>query len=214
MPLTRTTISPVYLRRLALIAGACLFMAVWFLFDGLWTYPRQRERAVEYQRLKTEKRLDEWKSLAQERGWSTEDPGKPKSHGDIIGQVGFALLLLPPGLFTLFCVFRARGRWIELTETGLRSSWGRQLQFGQIVTLNKRLWDKKGIAKLAYRDANRTRQFVLDDWKFEADSTRAILCEVESHINADQIIGGVAESEKGAEEIVDGAAEPVEGNEP
>jgi hypothetical protein len=189
----RANVSPVYLRRLALIAGICLFMAGWFLFDGLWTYPRQRERAREYQRLKAEDRLGQWKSLAQERGWPTEDPGKPKTQGDIIGQVAFVVLLAPPGLICLFCFLRARTRWIELTETGLCTSWGQQLQFDQIATLNKQQWDRKGIAKVVYREGHRTRRLVLDDWKFESVSTKTILREVEAHIDVEHIVGGAPE---------------------
>jgi hypothetical protein len=34
---------------------------------------------------------------------------------------------------------------------------------------------------------------VLDDWKFEADPTRAILLQVESHIDPAQITGGPPE---------------------
>jgi hypothetical protein len=198
MPL-RAKISPVYLRKLALIAAACLGMAGWFLYDGLWTYPRQRERALEYQRLKTEKRLSEWKSLAAERGWPAEDPGKPIGHGEIIGQIAFTALLAPPGLLALLCMLLARNRWTELTESGLRTSQGRQCQFDQIVTLDKRLWQKKGIAKLSYRDGRRTRRIVLDDWKFDTQSTKAILCEVESHIDAEQIVGGPPEPVEGDE---------------
>ena len=175
-------------------------MGGWFLFDGLWTYPRQRERALEYQRLKTENRLGEWASLAQERGWPAEDPGKPKTQGDIVGQVAFVMLLAPPGLICLFCFLRARSRWIESTETGLRASWGQQLQFDQITSLNKQQWNKKGIAKVVYREGPRTRRLVLDDWKFESGATKAILREVESHIDAEQIVGG--------------APEPAEGDEP
>ena len=199
MPL-RATVSPRYVRWLALISAACLFMGGWFLFDGLWTYPRQRERALEYQRLKTENRLGKWASLAQERGWPAEDLGKPKTHGDIVGQVAFVMLMAPPGLICLFCFLRARSRWIESTETGLRASWGQQLQFDQITSLDKQQWNKKGIAKVVYREGSRTRRLVLDDWKFESVATKAILREVESRIDAEQIVGG--------------APEPAEGDEP
>jgi hypothetical protein len=195
--LLRATVSPAYLWRLAAIAAICLFMGGWFLFDGLWTYPRQRERALEYQRLKTEDRLAEWQSLAQQRGWRTEDPGKPKSRGDIVGQLSFVALLVPSGLIVLVCFLRARTRWIELTETGLRTSVGQQLQFDQIATLNKRLWVKKGIAKLVYCEGRRARRLVLDDWKFETDPMRAILREIESHIDVTQIVGGEPEPTEG-----------------
>ncbi len=189
----RANISPGFLWRLALVALFCLFMAGWFLFDGLWTYPRQRERALEYERLEAEERLDEWEGIAQQRGWPTDNPGEPKTEADIVTQLVFVGLLTPPGLFFLFRYLRARKRWVESTDTGLRTSWGQQLDFDQITTLNKRQWDKKGIAKVAYQQDGRTRRLVLDDWKFEADPTTAILREVESRIDAEQIVGGEPE---------------------
>jgi len=189
----KANISPGYLWRLALVAALCLFMAGWFLFDGLWTYPRQRVRALEYQRLKAEDRLGEWKSMAQEHGWPADDPGEPKTQAQTITQLVFAGLLTPPGLIFLFRFLRMRKRWVESTETGLRTSWGRQLLFNQITALNKRQWDKKGIAKVVYRQDGRTRRLVLDDWKFETAPTKSILREVESHIDVEQIVGGAPE---------------------
>ncbi len=189
MPI-RANISPGFTWRLALVAVFCFGMALWFLFDGLVTYPRQRERALEYQRLEEEGRLDEWEGLAQKRGWSTENPGEPKTEADSYGQFIFAGLLVPPGLIFVFRFLRARKRWIEATETGLRASWGQQLDFEQIVGLDKRQWAKKGIAKVIYEEGGRKRRFVLDDWKFEADPTGEILREVEACIAPDQIFGG------------------------
>ena len=151
MPI-RANISPGFTWRLSLVAVFCFGMALWFLFDGLVTYPRQSERALEYQRLEEEGRLDEWEGLAQKRGWSTENPGEPKTEADSYGQFIFAGLLVPPGLIFVFRFLRARKRWVEATETGLRASWGQQLDFEQIVGLDKRQWAKKGIAKVIYEE--------------------------------------------------------------
>ncbi len=192
MPI-RANISPGFVWRLALVAAFCFGMALWFLFDGLVTYPRQRERALEYQRFEKEKRLDEWEEFAQERGWSTENPGEPKTVADSQEQFVFVGLLIPPGLIFLYRFLRARKRWIEVTETGLVASWGQQVEFDQIVALNKKLWAKKGIAKVIYQVDRRDRRFILDDWKFEADPTEDILRQVEARIDPDQIIGGFPE---------------------
>jgi hypothetical protein len=189
----RAKMSREFLWRLAILAAGCLAMGGWFLFDGLWTYPRQRERALEYQRLETEERLDEWERTCAERGWPTADPGEPKTDMEIYAQLVFVALLFPPGFVFLVRFLRARKRWIELTETGLRTSWGQHCEFAQIITLNKRKWHDKGIAKLLYEQNGRRRRLVLDDWKFEAEPTRAMLREVESHINLEQIVGGPPE---------------------
>ncbi len=192
MPI-RANISPGFVWRLGLVALFCFGMAGWFLFDGTITYPRQRQRGLAYERLEEEDRLDEWEEYAEERGWSTDPPGEPKTEAEIYTQLILAAAIVPPALFFLFRFLVARKRWVEADETGLRASWGQQLQYDQIVTLNKKKWAKKGIAKIVYDDGGRKRQFVLDDWKYEADPTEEILREVEARINPEQIVGGMPE---------------------
>ena len=60
-------------------------------------------------------------------------------------MAGLAALV---GFFPLFSVWRSRGRWIELNDSGLTSSWGQSVAFDQAELLEKRQWRNKGIAKL------------------------------------------------------------------
>jgi hypothetical protein len=200
----RANIDARFLSRLGLTGLALIAFALWFLYDGAFTYPGQRERALEYQKLEKEDRLDEWKELAKDRGWSTKDPGDPKNDLDIQVQFVIGGLLTAVGLFFFFRYFRARGKWIEATETGLRTSWGQHLEFDRVTSLGKKKWKSKGIAKIYYRQDGRKRRLVLDDWKYDADPTKAILLEVESHIDPGQIVGGPpeppADKEQGATE--------------
>ena len=189
--------------RLGISALAFLGVALWFLIDGTITYPNQQKRAQEYQReyqrlekdegLSEEERLSKWKEIAKQRGWPEKKPDEPKTDAEIYVQLVIAALASVPGLLYAVAFLRARRRWIELEETGLRTSWGRQLEFGQIVSLNKKKWKTKGIAKITYRQNGRKRRVVLDDWKYDAEPTKAILCEVESHLDASQIVGGPPE---------------------
>ena len=193
MPLT-TRISPRYLWWLGLIAVFCLGFALWFLYDGTITYPRQRERVQEFQKLDKQGRSREWKEIATQRGWSPEYPeDEPKTQAEIYSQLVLGAVVGSPGLLCLLFLIRARGRWIELNETGLRTSWGRQLGFGQITTLDKKKWKSKGIAKITYQQNGRKRRLVLDDWKYDDVSTGAILREIESRIDRSQIVGGAPE---------------------
>ncbi len=207
MPI-RANISPGFVWRLGLVALFCFAMAGWFLFDGTVTYPRQRERALEYQRLEEEGRLDDWPERAEQRGWSTANPGEPKTEAEIWTQIILAGILLPPGLFFLVRFLLARQRWVEADETGLRASWGQQLAYDQIVALNKRQWAKKGIAKVVYEQDGRKRRFLLDDWKYEADPTLEILREVEARIEPDRIVGGHPEPPP-EDDIEEGTEEPL-----
>lgn len=209
MPI-RANISQGFVWRLGLVTLFCFGMALWFLYDGVVAWPRQREqiladpelseRAEVFQKLKKEGReKHDWPSIAQERGWPTNDPELPRTEVEILGQYVLAGMLVPPALFFLFRFLRARKRWVEADEAGLRASWGQQLQFDQIVLLNKKQWAKKGIAKITYEQGGRKRRFILDDWKFEADPTVSILREVEARIAPEQIVGGPPESPPGEE---------------
>jgi hypothetical protein len=91
-------------------------------------------------------------------------------------------------------VWRARGRWIESTPSGITSSWGQSLDFDQVESLDKRKWRSKGIAKVTYRDNGRKRRFILDDYKFDRQATGQILRELESTIDAKMITGGPPEA--------------------
>ena len=71
--------------------------------------------------------------------------------------------------------------------------------------LNKRKWRDKGIAKVTYRDGNRKRRFVIDDYKFHRHPTDAILYELEQKIGVDKITGGPPESP--AEEYADDSSD-------
>lgn len=182
-----------YLWRIGLIVLFCFGMSLWFLYDGAVKYPAQRERALMYQTLDEQNRLGEWKEITSERGWPLEYPGDPMPPYKITAQFIMAAMAFPPGFLYLIFFLRCRGRWIEASETGLRTSWGQQLEFGDILALDKKKWKAKGIAKLKYQQGNRKRRLVLDDYKYDREPTGAILRQVESHLDDEQIVGGLRE---------------------
>lgn len=167
--------------------------ALWSLYDGVFKYPQQRERALALQKLMEEKRLDEWDAYARERGWPTTDPGEPKGEGDIIMQFVMAAVAGAVGGWLLLGVWLSRGRWIESTESGIITSWGQTLDFDQVAAVNKRRWKSKGIAKVTYQVNGRNRRFTIDDYKFDRHPTGQILRELEAQIDPDLITGGPPE---------------------
>ncbi len=191
----KANISNGFLVRLALIGLVLLGISLWFLYDGAIAYPRQREWALEYEKMVKDGRDSEWEEFAEKRGFPIDLPPdpkdrKPKNLGEIYFQLFIAIVAGLPGLLYLFFYLRDRGKWIEVNETGLRTSGGRQLEFDQIASIDKKLWKTKGIAVIHYRLKGRKRRLALDDWKYETDPTKAILCEVEAHVDVDQIVGG------------------------
>lgn len=205
--LLTTKISPRFLWRLGLLAFFFLGISLWFLYDAVVTYPPLAERTRAYEELEEQREegiLDDddfnarWEAITRERGWPPEhlpkDKHERKDDGNVLAQYVFSCLVAPFGLLYVFLFFRSRRRWIELNETGLRTSWGQQLEFGQITTLNKRLWRNKGIAKITYEQNGRKRRLALDDWKYDAETTKAVLCELESRIDVQKIVGGAPEA--------------------
>jgi hypothetical protein len=199
----RTSSDPRYYLRFLLIGAVALGFALWSLYDGAVTYPNQQERALAHKKFKDENHIDQWPDYARERGWPTVSPGVPKTDVDIILQYVMAAVTGAIGFPLLLNAWRSRGRWIELSDTQLSSSWGQTVDLDSVVSLDKKRWRNKGIARITYQDGKRRRRFVLDDFKFDRPTTDQILSELEARIGADKIIGGPPEPP--AEEPTDGA---------
>ena len=176
---------------------AAIGFALWSAYDGAIKYPHAQERAIEFERLFAEDKADQWEAFATDRGWSTAIPKQSKTEEDhrasiwmqwaqfiVAGLIGLWLISIP---------FRARGRWIESSDTGITSSWGQNLNFSDVVNLEKRQWRSKGIAKVTYLDNGQKRRFVIDDYKFDRHNTDAILYELEQYIDPALITGGPPE---------------------
>ena len=175
--------------------------ALYCLYDGFIGYPNQRKRALAYHELENEMLgqdpiafRDRWHEIARQNNWPTTYPGEPKSQGDILMQFVMAAGAGVIGLWLLSGSWLARGRWIESTDTGINSSWGQSFNFDQVVSLNKRKWRDKGIAKVTYDEGGRKRRFVIDDYKFDRYPTDDILRELEVNIDPALITGGPPEA--------------------
>jgi hypothetical protein len=188
---------PKFYLRFLIIGLAAFGFAGWALYDGLIGYPHAQERALVFEKLLEEKRGDEWDAEATNRGWSTTPPAASKPHEeydvDVKMQFWMAGLAALVGFFPLFSVWRSRGRWIELNGNVINTSWGQTVPLDQAEQLEKRQWRNKGIAKLRYNDAGKTRTFVIDDFKFKRGPTDEILAEIEKQIGVDKITGGAPE---------------------
>jgi hypothetical protein len=197
----RTDSDARYYRRFLIIGIVALGWALYCLYDGFIGYPNQRDRGLAYQQLEKELEggdpivfRDRWEELARLNNWPTTFPGEPKSEADIMLQFVMAAGSGAIGLWLLWGVWRARGQWIEQTDSGLTSSWGQKLDYDQILAVDKRKWRNKGIAKIRYQDGTRKRRFVLDNFKFDRDTTDRILYDLESRIGHDKITGGPPET--------------------
>jgi hypothetical protein len=198
---------PRYSRKFLIMGICAIAFALWCLKDGLFSYPARRvqgfsEFKIDYKMLfKDEHRkslnVDEFEVVAnhdEKKQWDeyAHDRGIP-SKPDIAMQFIMASVMTVAGLFLVSIPLRARGRWIEGTDTGIGSSWGENLRYDEIEEVNKRKWRSKGIAKVTYVSNGRRRVFVVDDYKFERYPIDAILYELEQRIDQGRIVNGAPE---------------------
>jgi hypothetical protein len=204
---------PRFYLRFLIIGLVAWGFALWALYDGFIGYPDKQERALAFEKLLEEKRGDDWDAYAIDRGWSTTPPAasKPEEEFETDVKVQFAMAGLAGfvGIFPLLAVWRSLGRWIELSDQRLTSSWGQTVAMDQVTALEKRQWRNKGIAKLRYNDNGRNKTFVIDDFKFKRESTDQILVEIENQIGHDKITGGPPEGYEVAEAEAMAEAETV-----
>ena len=194
---------PRYSRKFLIMGICALGFALYCLYDGLVGYPARRERGFgEYRSFfKDEHRktmsLAQFEVIAdpdEHLKWDKyeHDNGIP-SGPDVVMQFILATVMTIGGLVLVSIPLRARGRWIEASDSGLTSSWGEGFHFDEVELVNKRKWRGKGIATVTYVAGGRRRNFVLDDYKFGRYPTDAILYELEQRIDPQRIANGPPE---------------------
>ena len=90
-------------------------------------------------------------------------------------------------------LIRWSGRWIELNGDTITSSRRHQFDVQDIVELDKKKWDKKGIAYIKYQVDGKAGQLILDDCNYVRDTTQQILRHIEANIEPAQIVNGKPE---------------------
>ena len=139
----------------------------WFFYDGYIGYPRQAERAREFQTFEREGRSAEWPAHAASKGWRTDHPGDPKTEADFAEQkhygLGGVILALALAGYWLW----SEQRCIRLDGETITSPTGRQVRLDEIREVDRRRWDSKGIAVALYEREGERRRLIIDDYKYE-----------------------------------------------
>ncbi len=188
-----------FLLRYLLIGLACLGFCAYCLYDGLYAYPKQRlEPAQAYAELVERGEENRWIEVAHENGWDEAKPKKSvdEARADIVWQFVMAVLSVLFAIPILGLYFRARWTWIEGSSTGINTSWGVAFRYDQIVEIDKKRWDKKGIARITYATDSQKRHFILDDLKYQRQPTDQIMELIESNISPDKIVNVSASTSK------------------
>jgi hypothetical protein len=191
-----------YLWRYAGLAAVSLGLAAWFAYDGFVGYPKELEKAVAFESLEDLSAMEleeQWAEITEEKGWSLKQP-KPSEEieSDINGQYFWCAIGLVVGIPALLLLIRSRGTWVESTGSGIKTSWGQEFSYADVESLNKRRWEKKGIARATYKTDQGTKIFTFDDFKYEREPLGKMLRELEAVLTPEQITGGPTEVETDA----------------
>ena len=185
-------------------------------WDAMIEGPHQLEQALVWEPIhhdadmSQDAKMEQWREIASERGWSTKHPKKEftkKSRTEFIyfnyGLMALCLLIALPCL--LWCL-KTKGTWIESTEKGLRNSSGQELTLDQITKVDKARWDKKGITVVHYTDdKGSANTFLIDDLKFERAATDEIMEWIEANIDTKLVVNGRLETQIAADKAKEAA---------
>lgn len=200
-----------FLFKYLLIGIGTLLYSLYCFYDAFLNYPAQRPASVAFEKLEedieerkeaageeavnwAEVRETEWKKISESSGW----PNKPPHYtpDELKNNINFSIFLgAVCAVITIPCMlwfFKNRGTWLEIDGTRLSSSNGQSLDFSDIQTLDKKKWEKKGLATIHY---GVKKTFVLDDLKYERKIVDEMIAEIEAAIPADKIINGPTEVE-------------------
>ncbi len=152
-----------------IVAGA----GCWFMYDGLFGYPKNNVRAAVYLPLRDSLGKDTpelekaWAEEARTRGWSDTPPKKMYSSGDIQTQIIIAAVaLLGAGLCARH-YFASLKTTTRLEEGKILLPDGRTIPLEKVRAVSRKRWKNKGIADLVYEaEPGRMKKFVLDDYKY------------------------------------------------
>jgi hypothetical protein len=177
-------VSSIWKKQKLFIALFFLGVGFYFLFDGLIGYPRKNERWQAHEEQVKAHGEKGWKAYADSRGWSSTPPHKFYTKTDIISQYVFAGITASVGALLLIYWITQKDRRLRTDAEAVYTPTGTRVPFSSIIGLGKKKWESKGLATVRYEEQGRHRQFIVDDYKFEAEAAKQILTEIEEHLLA------------------------------
>lgn len=103
-----------------------------------------------------------WEEYSASRKWSSEPAEHPMDAGKIREQfiaAGVAGLLIA---VTLFFLFRTMRRSIKADNDALYTQEGHRIAYSDMVRIDKRKWDTKGLALVYYNDGGEEKKAKID----------------------------------------------------
>jgi hypothetical protein len=154
----------------------------WFLYDGYVGWPRHNRALdqAEQMRNQAEAAHDQAKYDAMSHQISRMHARYSNSSLFLQKLLGFAL---PPigVLFLIRMLYVSRGE-VRLKDDVITAPGHPAIPFSAIRELDKRQWDRKGIAIVKYEVDGKTGSLTLDDFVYEQDPTDKIYDRVLAYV--------------------------------
>lgn len=175
-------ISSIWRKQKLFVAIFFILVSAIFFYDGAISWPKSNRIYVEHQRYVKEHTEAEWAEHAKENGWSATPPHKYYASGDLIGQYVVGGLACTIGMILLIYWATQRKLRLRMDEDAVYSPSGTRVPFDSVTGIGLKNWDSKGVARVRYALDGRKGEFIVDDYKFETEPTRAILQHIEQRL--------------------------------
>jgi len=106
--------------------------------------------------------IDLWKQYTRKLGWSDEKPKKIYGASEIRNQFISAAVVGVLLLVALFILIRTSRRSISADGEALYTQTGQRIRYQDMVKLDKRRWDTKGVAIVFYNEDGDERKAKID----------------------------------------------------
>ena len=166
------------------ITAALIVMGLWFGYDGFYGWPEKNRKILEIDKQQQEALArgdqDEANRLTQEKN----NVGTFHSDADLLLQKVLFFTLPPLGLVLLArWMWISRGAYRLTSDNVLHVPGHPPVRLDQITELDKRLWDRKGIAYVGYEGpGGQQGRLKLDDFIYEREPTDAIYKRIEDYV--------------------------------
>ena len=168
-----------------LIAAMCIGWGLYSIYDGFVKYPRDNEAAIQKEVERVEEASGQTVTPAQRADIASKTT-LPHPGWDVPFNQWAGMILPPLGIALLaWALYNSRGEY-RLADEVLHVPGHPPIPLDNIRKVDKRLWERKGIAYVEYEvpGSAERRQFKLDDFVYERQPTDAIFERIEKHVSA------------------------------
>lgn len=182
------------------ITAVMIAMGLWFGYDGFYNWPEQNRKIEALEAERADALADGDDERAAQLLNDINAVGKKHSDSDLRLQKILFFTLPPLGLAFLI-------RWVWISRGAYRLTQGNVLEvpghppvpLDSIIELDKRQWDRKGIAYITYELADGRRGTLkLDDFIYQREPTDQIYTRIEHHLTPPDAAGEQTPQEQSA----------------